>query len=890
MKQTKRQSRKEMLLEKLQELSEFQLTNNVLLEVFKALGYDRVYYTGGPSEEGKDIVCWGVDELGDTELATVQVKRYKPSRTASDKRSFSGLVTQMSQSLEKPLPHVDGKNYLPAVAYLVTPYCIDTLALKSRFEGFQSIGPHRLKIIDGERLIGILKKYLPHLVATILGSRPMIRQAISTQLTNETLLRALETPQKKSVETFYTDIDLFLGSRINATLLTSPLGHHNKSLDLTADQWETFSESVRDIELRLGCSILLAPRREVDEAFEKISRQYQDWHRLRQRLADERLKLKQELDSKSGEFVRVRERSSPTFKMLNHRRSDLMERIAKREYGRATLLDLQMDLEETEKKIYQESPLLFADLQEIEALRKQLQVAIAKSEDHNKRRPPQEVKIRIGGADLAQEINSKRSSLRRELDLINSSDKPSPENLRALLVQSKEFVDLSEEILANEHVYSVLSPLSSTAKISAGYRLRVPSYRVLETGINITLLGDAGAGKTTSLQMYACQQIDCSGKRQLVVYAPLSRVLEDHLKRKRSTTPITPAVTLVEGLARYLSHLGADIESSELQAELKDLGGILLLDGVDEVIEACPWILSALQSLSDRFPKAQIVTSSRVSGDYLTRIPFLSLTLLPFTDSQREVFVNRWFDGSPQKAEEVLLHLESTDEVKEVVSSPLLATILCVLAEKGVPLPDSELRLYEERMRLLLGHYDLHKQVSRLTTHSRELRKLAQRLAFQLHAAGLRHEKRDKLYGASQRILGSILPEDECYVALDELIDPCCILMPMIEDGKWGFGHLQYQEYLTARELAENRAISILPFLQRNWWRGALVFFAKMNDSLDWLIEEASEAGILGDTAESLLTMIEVYPEDQRSGLEDIIRLNLESEEDEFNFLDINSY
>src|SRR5262245_45981445 len=109
-------------------------TARILVPLFKALGYTTVDFHGGPDEQGKDLICWRVDELDEVELAVVQVKRYKPSRRARDGQSFSEIVTQLSQCIETAVPNANGHVYQPTTVYLVTPYAIDTRTLSSRFE------------------------------------------------------------------------------------------------------------------------------------------------------------------------------------------------------------------------------------------------------------------------------------------------------------------------------------------------------------------------------------------------------------------------------------------------------------------------------------------------------------------------------------------------------------------------------------------------------------------------------------------------------------------------------------------------------------------------------------------------------------------------------------
>ena len=70
----------------------------------------------------------------------------------------------------------------------------------------------------------------------------------------------------------------------------------------------------------------------------------------------------------------------------------------------------------------------------------------------------------------------------------------------------------------------------------------------------------------------------------------------------------------------------------------------------------------------------------------------------------------------------------------------------------------------------------------------------------------------------------------------------------MTEDGKFGFGHLRYQEYLVAQELLLNRGIDLISLLADPWWRGAFVLFAQMNENVHWLIEEAVQRWFLKET------------------------------------------
>ena len=96
----------------LESISELELTQDFLIPLFQRLGYADVQYVGGPDEYGKDVVCWKSDDFGERELAVLQVKRFRLTRRAADSRtSFSEMVTQVSQALEKSVPYSDGLRY-----------------------------------------------------------------------------------------------------------------------------------------------------------------------------------------------------------------------------------------------------------------------------------------------------------------------------------------------------------------------------------------------------------------------------------------------------------------------------------------------------------------------------------------------------------------------------------------------------------------------------------------------------------------------------------------------------------------------------------------------------------------------------------------------------------
>ena len=82
------------------------------------------------------------------------------------------------------------------------------------------------------------------------------------------------------------------------------------------------------------------------------------------------------------------------------------------------------------------------------------------------------------------------------------------------------------------------------------------------------------------------------------------------------------------------------------------------------------------------------------------------------------------------------------------------------------------------------------------------------------------------------------MEKEKAEKVVDELINPCNILVPMTDEGEFGFGHLKYQEHLAAREIDQHRGIRVAELLNQPWWKDTFLLYAKIADHLDWLLHE----------------------------------------------------
>lgn len=757
-------------LKVLQKFSEKSLTLEILVPLFYALGFEKVDYHGGPYEEGKDLIFWRYDELGLVELAVAQVKKYKPSAKASDNSSFMEVVNQLQCAFENPVPHLDGKNYLPSIVYLITPFPIETRSLKTRFEKYSSLRTQRLKIIDGPLLINLIKQHLPDLSSVFFGIKESIHEVATKKLNNQTLLNALDFKPEKNIASFYSDLDITFGN-ISANLFFSltPV-INNFCFNFTEEEWNKF----QDI-----CQLAV---------------------------------------------------DSYNFSLTTNSVSQINKSL------------------EDKKKDY------------ITAFKS------GSTEDKNK---AVTIDVEINLTSITAFFESKKYWLSQQIAILNDVS-TTLDKCRSVFKDCHKLFGFMDSLSQDRNISHIVKSFKlekESEKRNSITRIKIPINKLFDTGINFAILGEAGAGKTTCLQMQAKRILSDNRSKDVVLFLPLAPVISNYKKDIRFNEKLSAIEHLKTAIIEYYRLEGIQISPNSLDETLENSKSLLLFDGIDEVMSLASWILDAIYSMSKRYPNSQVICSARTGGKYLSDLSFLGINLLPFTDQQRKSFFSNWFDKPNEvSVKKIITHLEENPNLAEIVRSPLLSTILCVLTEHGVELPDSEIRLYQERMHLLLGHYDIHKQTVRVSSTQYLLSTISRKLAFSFHQHEIREMEFDLLIKSAIQYALKGMEEQDIIIAVNELIHPCNILVPMSHRKNFGFGHFRYQEYLSALELVQNRGVDVSPYLYQDWWRGCLVLFAQLTDDIAFLIKKALDSKSVTElkpTIDAILNVISYEEKDK---------------------------
>ena len=883
------------LLETIQGYKEAYLTLNFINPLLKTLGYNKIDYHGGPYEEGKDIICWGTDELENTILAVAQVKKFKPTARSSGGENFSEVVNQLQQAIEKKVPNVDGLQYLPSIVYFITPFQVDTRALQSRFEKFESLRSQGVKIIDGPLLLKLIGKNLPKLINVIAGKELLLQDITRQNLKNSELLRALNYNSDFDIANFYSDLDFGIGKVTTRFFFSLKFEPKKIQVSCGNREWNTIKESCLFANENFSISMLSSSVASVEKRYQKKITSYQNIVEEIQTLSKKIQSFQANLDTLESEINKeisdINNRYAQHQKTLSYEAkqhfinfTESLSYFSSSKETSETKELAQKERDKLDKKllIKYNAALKFKELNQLKIIKhanlieeqrsirqKIPELSSKQLRLENKLKPPKYV-FYIDGSKLSNKLIEKQNWLTLKAKEYNSKEL-SIKEVRELLNECNYIFNSTEVILQNPYIKKAVG-ISENQQYGKLVRLSIPMHKIFDTRFNFFILGEAGAGKTTSLQVYTKLKLENSNDSDVFLFLPLSRIINASETLLANSPSKSPLQKLTQSIVAFFSNQGMEMLELDLINSFQDNNVTCLMDGVDEVINTAPWIIDAINQLSEKHPNIQLIVSARMSGSYTDKIPFTSITLLPFTDKQRHKFIEGWFTHKKEdKSKQLIKHLKDIPELSDIVRVPLLATIFCVLAENSVPLPRSETRLYEERLRLLLGQYDIHKQIVRVKSDRKHLELVARKIAFIFHQKGVRYENKYQIIDLITKTIKDIIPATTIPLAVEELIDPCNILVPMSEEGMLGFGHLRYQEFLVATELCNNRGINILPFMSQDWWRGVLILFSQLTDDIEFIINTIVTGGEVSYMHETLTDMLKVRPVSERNNLQKII-------------------
>ena len=271
---------------------------------------------------------------------------------------------------------------------------------------------------------------------------------------------------------------------------------------------------------------------------------------------------------------------------------------------------------------------------------------------------------------------------------------------------------------------------------------------------HVVLLGDPGGGKSTFINFVTwCMAGDLIGHEDanmdlLTKPVPTDDGEDDEKRQPWEHGALLPVRIILRDFAAsgllggcddagdLWNFIEADLKRAELgdfvpflKNELRDPGGILLLDGLDEVPGAenqRDHLRAVVEGFIKAFGNTRVVLTSRTYAyrkqDW--RIADLRETVLaPFSKGQIRWFIDGWYAHTAQfrglsvneangRAELLKQAVFSRDRLRSLAERPLLLTLMASLHSwRGGNLPQNREQLYAETVDLLLDSWERPKVV-----------------------------------------------------------------------------------------------------------------------------------------------------------------------------------
>ena len=379
---------------------------------------------------------------------------------------------------------------------------------------------------------------------------------------------------------------------------------------------------------------------------------------------------------------------------------------------------------------------------------------------------------------------------------------------------------------------------------------RVDGLEAVERVQQLMILGRPGAGKTTFMKRLATV---CNGGTFLAGQVPIFVTLKEWAET-------TGKPGLLEFVGRSFS------EPIEAVTQALEAGrGLVLLDGLDEVLEADhDRVLTEIKSFAEEYRDNHIVITCRIAAREYIFQQFTEVEVADFSDEQIQEFANRWFlvrepeaiddEGRSTVGQLFWDALSDRKPVKELAANPLLLTLLCLEFENSAEFPKSRTELYERGLHVLLSKWDGQRRIRRESAYGKLSGKRKESLLAQLAIATFaRGEYFFKERVAMQEIGKYIENLPDARSDEDLLVDSREVLRDIVAQhgllteratGIYSFSHLTFHEYFVARSIVDisnpvkyEAALSLLmEHVADKRWREVFLLVVERSDDAGYVL------------------------------------------------------
>jgi predicted NACHT family NTPase len=342
-----------------------------------------------------------------------------------------------------------------------------------------------------------------------------------------------------------------------------------------------------------------------------------------------------------------------------------------------------------------------------------------------------------------------------------------------------------------------------------------PAIAAVETYPKLLILGKPGSGKTTLLKYLSLRAI-----RQELESSPIPFFIS--IRSWAQEVNKTEELSLLTYLHNKYNELG--VSRPQLELLLKQGKILILLDGLDEVnTDTRSRVIQEITSFAETYYQNQIIITCRLGALNYHISGFTSIELADFTQDDIEIFAQKWFvvaaGNNPEiglkKATKFMenLALPENQSLRELGITPILLNLLVSVFQTLKVFPSKRSKLYEVGLAIFLVRWDESRLIKRDEVYRNlsvtQKMKLLSQIAFSTFESGnYFFEESEAIEYISDYLAnlseGNLEPEmvrQESEAILKSIEMQHGLLVERAQ-GIYSFSHLTFQEYLTARYLA----------------------------------------------------------------------------------------
>jgi len=377
--------------------------------------------------------------------------------------------------------------------------------------------------------------------------------------------------------------------------------------------------------------------------------------------------------------------------------------------------------------------------------------------------------------------------------------------------------------------------------------------------LRMLILGQPGSGKTTLMKWIALQCLKTGNDPFFSQFIPVFISLKDlgkdpdHTFRKKNIVNLTVQILEQENISTE-SFLDDNLKANRL---------FFLLDGLDEIgdekvrREAIAWIQKQYIYENSLIVTSRFSGLHRASGlEFRDDIPVFAIQDFDMEDV--DSFLQNWYrdveiaitgeqriqkavEQGEKRHKDLMNIIKDHGKLKELAVNPLLLTIIAIVHRTRAVLPRERHKLYEECLKVMIELWNLaNRKLDISFSYDNSMAHLANIAVLLMESERREMDKKE--------IEECCLPREIEGQTRDTFLKEMVVKAGLLyeSEGKYGFLHLTFQEFLAAWYYAHSKNQNeILKHHDNDYWQETFKLFVNIGNSelffeevIDYLIEK----------------------------------------------------